>query len=193
MARDGQRSAPELGSVSTEGTGVTSSASKHGATEVGRSHYNTALRTGDLAEERRIGHSEALAAEEKVSTNSSVAVLAPVDKARFLDPNADDPWVNPGDINRVPINVGQYLDADSESPSSSTSGASDVRQTPIDSGKHLSPDTRSGELVITIDGDSGNTQSNIGHYLDPEAESPEASGVDQSDQSDVGPFLEADI
>jgi len=193
MAREGQRVGPELHSVSTKGAGVTSSASKYGATEAGRAHYNTALRTGDLAEERRTGQSEAFAAEETVATNSSVAVLPPVDTVQFLDPNADAPWVNPEDINRMPANIGQYLDANSESPSSSTSGASDVGQTSIDSGKRLSADARSGELVITIDGDSGNTRSDVGDYLDPEAESPGASQVDQSGQRNVGAFLDADI
>ncbi len=192
-AYEGQRSGPELRSVSTVDTGVTFSASKHDVKGVGRSHYNIPLRTGDLPEERHTRHSEARTAEGDVSPDSSVAVLPPADNTRFLDPNADDPWVNPDDVNRTPVNVGPYLDANSESPPSSTSGASDIEHTSIGPEQYISADTESRELVIAIDGDSGKTQSKVGHYLDPDAEAPRAPSVDQADQRQFDPFLEPDI
>ena len=188
-----QQSSPELDSVSREGTGMTPSASGYGAAERGLHRSNTALKTGDLDEEIHTARPDVFAANEKATTKSSVAVLPPVNTAVLIDPDADYPWVNPGDMTRMPVNVGQYLDANSEPPSLSTNGASDIGTISIDVGQHLSADTEPHQLVIAIDGDSRHTDSNVGHYLDPEAESPGVFRADQSDQRNVGSFIDADI
>jgi hypothetical protein len=192
-ARLGQRSGPELSPVSTEGAGISSPTLNHGAKQLGRAHYIPPVRKADPAEEKHTGRPDVLPTEEKVSANQSVPVLAPIDRAGSLDPGTEYSWENPSNINRVPVKEGQYLDASSESPSSSTSGASHAGQTSISLGKYLSPATKAQGLVIIIDAETGNTRSNVGDYLDPEAESPETTGADPTAQRNVGIFLDAYI
>jgi hypothetical protein len=151
------------------------------------------MRTGDPTEAIHTDHSGMLAPEENVSTNASVAVLPALNGGVFLDPSTDYSWRKPSDMRRVPVNVGEYLDANNEYSSSSTNGAGYIGQTSIGLGKYLSADTKSRELAITFDGDSENTGSSVGRYFDPDEEASEVSGVGQSDQRDGGPSLEADL
>jgi hypothetical protein len=177
-AHEKEQSVPDLGSASLELMGMTSTAST----------------PEDPAQEmRRITDSKPRAVEASVFANSSVAGLPPMDAAPFLDPDGKSIAVNQSDINRTPVNVGKYIDANDEFLPLSEGAAGGIEQTSINVGEYLDPDGEPHEPLVTNNGDSGNTHSDVGHYLDPDAESSEALSADPLNQKNVGSLLEVGI
>jgi hypothetical protein len=192
IAQEEEQSAPKLPWVSSEGVGVASTSSIHGAADDGRDSDNILLETGDSPEQdREITDSGAFAVEANTGAAPPVAG-PPADQTPFLDPDVESVVINQSDINRTSVNVGKYLDPNGTSLPLSASDVKDVEETPINIGAYLNPDPKPHEPLITIGGESGTTQSQVGRYLDPDAEAPEAFSVEPEDPKDAGPSLEVD-
>lgn len=172
---------PGVGSVIREQTGMTSTSS--------------ISENKSVQETQKIGDAKPHALKASASVNSPVVELLSIEETPFLDPDVKSIAANQNDINRPPVNVGKYLDANGEFPplSESESAASGIEQTSINVGEYLDPDHKANEPLVTNNGDSGNTHSDVGHYLDPDAEFPGSLSVDPLNKKNVGSLLEVGI
>jgi len=113
-------------------------------------------------------------------------------KTSSLGPDSNHVGVYYGHINRAPVDIGEYLDPDSEPINTINREGKEIADSPVSVGAYISPDSGHHQPLTSQGRDANSAQVNAGHHLDPGSERYETFSTDQTTGKDVGPFLNAD-